>query len=97
MGDFLFSASSAAGVAQLVEHFLAKEDVESSSLFTRSNPVSAGFVVDCGSRKGRFGKESHKNGHRFSLIFRGLQKFRNGRQTFQNRSISGHEVFKIQS
>ena len=25
-----------AGVAQLVEHFLAKEDVESSSLFARS-------------------------------------------------------------
>ena len=25
-----------AGIAQLVEHFLAKEDVESSSLFARS-------------------------------------------------------------
>jgi len=38
-----------AGVAQLVEHFLAKEDVESSSLFARSileNPLRVrGFFV----------------------------------------------------
>ena len=33
-------ASQNAGVAQLVEHFLAKEDVESSSLFARSPPLS---------------------------------------------------------
>jgi hypothetical protein len=31
-------ASQNAGVAQLVEHFLAKEDVESSNLFARSTP-----------------------------------------------------------
>ena len=31
-----FSPSSSAGVAQLVEHHLAKVDVESSSLFARS-------------------------------------------------------------
>ncbi len=36
----LISASCAAGVAQLVEHFLAKEDVASSSLVTRSSPHS---------------------------------------------------------
>lgn len=40
VGTFLFSAPSTAGVAQLVEHFLAKEDVESSSLFTRSPPLN---------------------------------------------------------
>ena len=33
-----FPRLSAAGVAQLVEHFLAKEDVASSSLVTRSMP-----------------------------------------------------------
>ena len=32
---------SKAGVAQLVEHFLAKEDVASSSLVTRSNSLSS--------------------------------------------------------
>jgi hypothetical protein len=31
-----YSRPSIAGVAQLVEHFLAKEDVASSSLVTRS-------------------------------------------------------------
>ena len=30
-----------AGVAQLVEHFVANEDVESSSLFTRSKSHEA--------------------------------------------------------
>lgn len=30
------TAKQHAGIAQLVEHFLAKEDVESSSLFARS-------------------------------------------------------------
>ena len=34
-GFFIFPVR-AAGVAQLVEHFLAKEDVASSSLVTRS-------------------------------------------------------------
>ncbi len=29
-----------AGIAQLVEHFLAKEDVESSSLFARSKFIN---------------------------------------------------------
>ncbi len=38
MGALYFLALLAAGVAQLVEHFLAKEDVASSSLVTRSNP-----------------------------------------------------------
>ena len=41
--DFLF-----AGIAQLVEHFLAKEDVASSSLVTRSTlsqtPLPEGFL-----------------------------------------------------
>jgi hypothetical protein len=46
----LFFASCAAGVAQLVEHFLAKEDVESSSLFTRSTPHFRG-VDKTGSRR----------------------------------------------
>ncbi len=32
-----WDAKFIAGVAQLVEHFLAKEDVDSSNLFTRSN------------------------------------------------------------
>ena len=40
-----------AGVAQLVEHFLAKEDVESSSLFARSilrkRPVMSQGVFLC--------------------------------------------------
>jgi hypothetical protein len=38
MGMLLFSRTPVAdaGVAQLVEHFLAKEDVASSSLVTRS-------------------------------------------------------------
>lgn len=35
-----------AGVAQLVEHFLAKEDVDSSNLFTRSN-----YKENCMSQK----------------------------------------------
>ena len=34
-----------AGIAQLVEHFLAKEDVESSSLFARSNNAPMAQLV----------------------------------------------------
>ena len=37
----LLTLRSFAGVAQLVEHLLAKEDVASSSLVTRSNTIQA--------------------------------------------------------
>lgn len=39
----LLCAPRDAGVAQLVEHFLAKEDVESSNLFARSPPLESGL------------------------------------------------------
>jgi hypothetical protein len=39
----LLCAPRDAGVAQLVEHFLAKEDVESSNLFARSPPLGSGL------------------------------------------------------
>ena len=42
-----------AGVAQLVEHFLAKEDVESSSLFARSR-ITRPLLMSCKLRQGFF-------------------------------------------
>jgi hypothetical protein len=57
----LVVCSSSAGVAQLVEHHLAKVAVESSSLFARSNlekrPPNRGRFLDFGYRDLVWGEE----------------------------------------
>jgi uncharacterized protein (TIGR02466 family) len=49
--DPVYLHQNNAGVAQLVEHFLAKEDVESSNLFARSNNASLAQLAEHWSPK----------------------------------------------